>query len=105
MAYAVFLIPESVDVQQVPSFLEQAIDIFSAARFQVVARQFDDIELPQRWALGYAGWNFAWDRFCTFFSHGCSGPCNPSPAGYTAEVKQPRPFPSSSPGIAFHTPS
>src|ERR1019366_7511489 len=43
----VFVILQSVDMQQTPPFLKQAVYLLPAARLQVVPCKLDDIQLPQ----------------------------------------------------------
>jgi hypothetical protein len=44
---AVFLILERVDVQQPPAGPQQPVHFLAAFRFQVMSRQFRNVQLPQ----------------------------------------------------------
>lgn len=50
---AIFLIFQGIDVKQLPAFVEQAVNLLAAARFEVMAGEFGDVELPEGQDFGH----------------------------------------------------
>jgi hypothetical protein len=74
-------------VEQTPSRIEEAIDFFPAAGFQVVPHDFDDVQLPKGQSIDEADWQLISYLFAMRFSLGHGGLMSRGMPNYTKQVE------------------